>query len=464
MKKLISLTAVLALVACTQPQELDESNLPENVMITGTNPIINNQFTADPTARVFNDKLYLFPSHDIPSVVTHFDGSPWFSMADYHVFSSEDLTTWTDHGVIVTQEDVPWGNPTAYSMWAPDCIEKDGKYYFYFPNATKGRGFAVGVAIADKPEGPYEILPEPIKGINGIDPCVLKASDGNCYIFWGAGRCAKLADNMIELAEDNPVETMKWGDREFTNVGVNCLKGLPSRQAEGPFAFEYNGNYYLTYPYVRENTEVIGYAMSKNPMGPYEYKGIIMAEHENGCWTNHHSIVNYKGQWYFFYHHNAYSPNFDKNRSAQIEKLYFNEDGTIQEIKPTLRGVGPVKANRKVHIDRYSSIEGATIQYCDTTNYFQGWKTVFAKTGDKVCFNELDFGKKAPKSVTFYVKAPQGGKVVMTAGKTATLDIPATADWKEVTISMPYKAKGMQNLAVESASDTEMEIDWVRFK
>ena len=204
--------------------------------------------------------------------------------------------------------------------------------------------------------------------------------------------------------------------------------------------------------------------MSKNPMGPYEYKGIIMAEHENGCWTNHHSIVNYKGQWYFFYHHNAYSPNFDKNRSAQIEKLYFNEDGTIQEIKPTLRGVGPVKATQRVHIDRYSSIQGAAIQYCDTTNYFQGWKTVFAKAGDKVCFNELDFGRKAPKSVTFYVKAPQGGKVVMTAGKTATLDIPATAEWQEVTIAMPYKAKGMQNLSVESASDTEMEIDWVRFK
>ena len=143
---------------------------------------------------------------------------------------------------------------------------------------------------------------------------------------------------------------------------------------------------------------------------------------------------------------------------------YFNEDGTIQEIKPTLRGVGPVKATQRVHIDRYSSIQGADIQYCDTTNYFQGWKTVFAKAGDKVCFNELDFGRKAPKSVTFYVKAPQGGKVVMTAGKTATFDIPATAEWQEVTIPMPYKAKGMQNLSVESASDTEMEIDWVRFK
>jgi hypothetical protein len=269
---------------------------------------------------------------------------------------------------------------------------------------------------------------------------------------------------MIELAEDNPVEVMKWGDREFKNVGVNCLKGLPSRQAEGPFAFEYNGNYYLTYPYVREDTEVIGYAMAKDPMGPYEYKGIIMAEHANKCWTNHHSIVNYKGQWYFFYHRNDYSPDFDKSRSARIEKLYFNEDGTIQEIFPTERGVGPVKASMKVNIDRYSTIEGATIEYLNTENYFEGWKTVFAKTGDKVVFNELNFGKKAPKTVTFCVKAPQGGKLAVTAGKTAEFEIPASADWTEVTLPMPVKVKGMKNLAVEAVADGVVEVDWVQFK
>ena len=462
MKKLLVIAAVFGLAACAAPQ--DETNLPDNVMVTGTNPIISNQFAADPTARVFNGKIYMFPSHDIPPVIIRPDGTKWFSMEDYHVFSSEDLTTWTDHGMIVHQKDVPWGNPTAYSMWAPDCIEKDGKYYFYFPNAQKNGGFAVGVAVADKPEGPYEILPEPIKGINGIDPCVLKASDGNNYIFWGAGRCAKLADNMIELAEDNPTEVMKWGEREFVNVGVNCLKGLPSRQAEGPFAFEYNGNYYLTYPYVRHNTEVIGYAMSKNPMGPYEYKGIIMAEHENGCWTNHHSIVNYKGQWYFFYHHNDYSPDFDKNRSARIEKLYFNADGTIQEIKPTERGVGPINATMKVQIDRYSCINGAAIEYLDTTDYFKGWKTVFAKEGDKVCFRELNFGKKAPKTVTFYAKAPQGAKVAVTAGETAEFEIPAAADWTEVTLPMPVKVKGMQDLKVEALTAAPLEIDWVQFK
>ena len=117
------------------------------------------------------------------------------------------------------------------------------------------------------------------------------STHGNAYIFWGAGRCAKLKPNMKELADDTPKEKVKFRDREFEMYGVNCLKGLPSRQAEGPFAFEANGWYYLTYPYVRENTEVLGYAMSKNPMGPYEYKGIIMPEHENGCWTNHHSII-----------------------------------------------------------------------------------------------------------------------------------------------------------------------------
>ena len=116
MKKIVLFASVLMAVACVQEQN------DENVIVTGTNPIITNQFTADPTARVFEDKIYLYPSHDIPSVITHFDGSAWFSMEDYHVFSSEDLTTWTDHGVIVRQEDVPWGKKDAYSMWVENII------------------------------------------------------------------------------------------------------------------------------------------------------------------------------------------------------------------------------------------------------------------------------------------------------------------------------------------------------
>ena len=118
----------------------------------------------------------------------------------------------------------------------------------------------------------------------------------------------------------------------------------------------------------------------------------------------------------------------------------------------------------KVQIDRYSTLEGAAVEYLDTTDYFKGWKTVFAKTGDKVVFNELNFGKKAPKNVTFYVKAPQGGKLAVTAGKTAEFEIPAAADWTEVTLPMPVKVKGMQNLAVEAVADGVVEVDWVQFK
>ena len=169
------------------------------------NPIIRDQFTADPTARVFNNKVYLYPSHDI--VPPAGQRQDWFCMEDYHVFSSENLTDWTDHGVIVTQNKVPWVKPNSYSMWAPDCVYKDGKYYFYFPsNPASGMGFGIGVAVADSPEGPFIPEPEPIKGINGIDPCVLLASDGNAYIFWGAGRCAKLKPNMKELADDTPTK------------------------------------------------------------------------------------------------------------------------------------------------------------------------------------------------------------------------------------------------------------------
>lgn len=450
------------------------------------NPVISGQFTADPTARVFNNKVYMYPSHDIfPPEGTRQD---WFSMEDYHVFSSEDLVNWQDHGVIVTQNKVPWVRPNSYSMWAPDCVYRNGKYYFYFPSApAKGGGFGVGVAIADNPEGPFIPEPEPIKGINGIDPCVLLASDGNAYIFWGAGRCAKLKDNMKELADDNPKEVIKWGNREMEMVGVNCLKDLPNRQAEGPFAFEYNGNYYLTYPYVRENTEVLAYAMSKNPMGPYEYKGIIMAEHANGCWTNHHSIVNYKDQWYLFYHHNAYSPKDDKRRSAQIEKLYFNADGTIQEVKPTLRGVGINQANSRIDVDRYSAAaNGVELAYLDTTNTFRGWEVKLPKKGAWLTYNDVDFSNISGKAyMTANVKADKNTKIVIRennkSGKViATLKLQVEPEggnnggmmmrrrsyvgqWHAVTAQLSYIPKGVTNLYI-SCEGEGASIDWLQFK
>jgi hypothetical protein len=462
------------------------------LIVSAQNPVIRDQFSADPTARVFNNKVYLYPSHDIkPPVGQRQD---WFCMEDYHVFSSENLTDWTDHGVIVTQNKVPWVRPDSYSMWAPDCIYRNGKYYFYFPSTPAGgmRGFGVGVAIADSPEGPFIPEPEPIKGINGIDPCVLQASDGNAYIFWGAGRCAKLKPNMKELADDTPKEKVKWGEREFEMMGVNCLKDLPNRQAEGPFAFEANGWYYLTYPYVRENTEVLGYAMSKNPMGPYEYKGLIMAEHANGCWTNHHSIVNYKGQWYLFYHNNFFSPNDDKRRSVQIEKLYFNADGTIQEVKPTMRGVGINKATEKIQIDRYSSAaDGVTNEYVDTTRAFAGGCATMPVKGSWIKYDDVDFScltdgyvylsAKASDDTEFCIREGSAkGKVIARFKMTVRPPEPPAGaaanpmmmrfnrdlrnQWLTQTATLEYTPKGVTNLVITNEGDGALSIDWVQFK
>ena len=449
--------------------------------VMAQNPIIRDQFTADPTARVFNNKVYLYPSHDIfPPEGQRQD---WFCMEDYHVFSSENLTDWTDHGVIVTQNKVPWVRPDSYSMWAPDCVERNGKYYFYFPSAPKaGGGFAIGVAVADRPEGPFIPEAEPIKGINGIDPCVLQASDGNAYIFWGNGRCAKLKPNMKELADDTPKEKVKFRDREFEMYGVNCLKDLPNRQAEGPFAFEYNGNYYLTYPYVREKTEVLGYAMSKNPMGPYEYKGLIMAEQPNGCWTNHHSIINYKGQWYLFYHHNYLSPNDDKRRSACIEKLYFNSDGTIKEVKQTMRGVGINQATEKIEIDRYSTASAdVTTELIDTVNTFRSYQATLPVKGSWLQYNDVDFSgventaylivnAKAAGNTEFCIREKTAkGKLIARIPMNVVSQMgqfrrDQSNQWLTQTVALQYVPKGVTDLVVTCEGDAAVSVNWVQFK
>lgn len=421
------------------------------------NPIIHHQFSADPTARVFDGRIYLFPSHDIISPVE--PEKKWFSMADYHVFSSDNLTDWTDHGVILSQEQVPWGNPTAYSMWAPDCVEKDGKYYFFFPDAPKpldtdkdgrSRGFGVGVAVADHPYGPYRPEPNNIKGIAGIDPCVLQASNGENVIFWGGGglRMARLKDNLTELADEelqNPVE----GPHGMKLYG-HAVEGLPEGFKEGPFAFERDGRFYLTYPWVRKEngTECLAYAMSDKPMGPYEYKGIIMQEHENGCWTNHHSIVEYKGQWYLFYHHNDYSPGFDKNRAVCADSLFFNPDGTIQEVKPTLRGIGVTDARTQVQMDRYSSIGGgATIEYNDTTDCFRGWKTRLPENG-WVSYSNVQMPEG---EYTVWVNKPGFW------GRAEIVDIRKTT----LELKVNKLPNGLHELVLTNKGKAPVEVDWI---
>jgi hypothetical protein len=425
------------------------------------NPFITDQYTADPSARVFGDRVYVYPSHDI--LATKGRGRvDWFCMEDYHVFSSSNLTDWTDHGVIVSQDKVAWGDPEAYSMWAPDCIYRNGKYYFYFPDIIRdtlkyGRGFSVGVAIADAPEGPYAPLPEPIKGVHGIDPNVFIDKDGQAYLYWALGNlyAASLKENMTELASEPMI-----------------LEELPEEGLkEGPYLFEREGTYYLTYPHVQNKTERLEYATSDNPLGPFKFAGVIMDESPTGCWTNHQSIISFKDQWYLFYHHNDFSPNFDKNRSMRIDSLFFNADGTIRKVIPTLRGVGITKATKRIQPDRYSatSENGTSIAFLDSLDRFKGWKTILEGNSAWVRYNSIDFGSQKLSLVQVKALSSAGGVLELRLDQPngpmiAEVRVPKEGEWAVQEAALFSFSPGIHHLFITPKENSSMEIDWVRFK
>ena len=422
------------------------------------NPIINSAYCADPSAHVFNGRVYVYPSHDIPAPYDY-SRKDWFCMADYHVYSSDNLVDWVDHGVIVDQNYVPWVNRHSYSMWAPDCNVKDGKYYFYFPADNR-----IGLATADTPYGPFRCETEPIQGAGGIDPCIFIDDDGACYLIWsGQGmRIAKLKDNMKEF--DGEAKTIQ---HDTPNRGLK----------EGPFMFKRNGIYYFTFPWVDENHECLCYCTGDSPWGPFKYQGKIMEQNPQ-CWTNHHSVIEFKGKWYLFYHHNDYSPNFDKNRSVCIDELTFNEDGSINLVTPTKRGVGVTKATSKIELDRYSKIADqnhAWIEFLRTESPFEGWKTVFRNNDSSrnpiwVEYDRVDFGEKPLDSVLVRVQSNVGGRVEIHADSLegpviAVVDIPGKGggEWQEIKSPVTSQLKGTHDLVVNMRSGLLMYIDWIKF-
>lgn len=422
-----------------------------------TNPLIMDQFTADPTARVFDGKIYVYPSHDIKEPPGYTGRPDWFVMEDYHVFSSENLTDWKDHGVILTQTGVEWVNPTSYAMWAPDCVYKDGKYYFYFPAMARSGGMRIGVAVSDTPEGPFKPAASYIEGVRGIDPNVLIDKDGTAYLYWSADRIfvARLKPNMMEI-EGEPL----------------VIDNLPKKGLqEGPFTFERNGTYYLTYPHVENKIERLEYATSTSPMGPFKWAGVILDESASGCWTVHHSLVDYQGQWYLFYHDRDLSPDFDKNRSARADRLFFNADGTIQKVIPTLRGVGRVAATSQIQIDRYSAIsdEGVAISYLDESNTHAGWKTTFNAAGAWVRFNEVQFNGGSGEMIEVRGRSSGGSTLEIRLDRRdgpviGRLQIGPGSDWKTTSVSAARLPAGVHDLFVTQAGVGSVEVDWVSFR
>ena len=419
--------------------------------VLAQNPLVLDQFTADPTARVFEGIIYVYPSHDIPASPGR-GRANWFVMEDYHVFSSENLTEWTDHGVILTQTDVPWLQRESFDMWAPDCVTRNGKYYFYFPT-----GGTIGVAIADRPYGPFKPEEQPITGVRGIDPCVLIDKDGTAYLYYSLNAIfvAKLKANMVEL------------DSEVLRIPNLPTKGL----VEGPFVFERNGIYYLTYPHEVDGAERLEYATGSSPMGPFEQKGVIMDKSPSGCWTNHHSIVEYKGQWYLFYHDQDLSPDFDKNRAMKADYLFFNEDGTIRKVVPTHRGVGISSASKEIQIDRYSTVspDGVSVAFVDPGHKEKGWKAIMTGPDAWVQYNRVDFGAQKLDAVVANALSPTGGSIEIRIDRAdgplvAQVEIPDKTDWTATNATLLQSPSGIHDLLVILRDAKNVEIDWVKFE
>jgi beta-xylosidase len=288
-------------------------------------------YTADPSARVFNDTLYVYPSHDE-------DTATWFYMKDWHVFSTTDMKHWKDHGVAFSLDKTKWAKKMA---WAPDCAFRNGKYYFYYPTDQN----YIGVAVGDRPYGPFSDplgkplitrqTPGVVNNRDLIDPTIFIDDDNTPYLIFGQNdvNIVKLNDDMISFSDT-----------------VRIIKGV-NHFFEADWMHKYKGKYYISY----SGDGKILYGISDSPYGPFEFKGTILAEVNSG--TNHHSIVEFKGQWYLFYHTaDLYFKNYpnansalgwDKGihyfrRSICADYLYYNPDGTIKQVIPTKQGVSKI--------------------------------------------------------------------------------------------------------------------------
>ena len=313
-------------------------------------PLINDLYSADPSAHVFNGKLYIYPSHDEDIEVEDNDNGDQYAMRDYHVYEMTDTETYPkDCGCIFTLEDIPWASK---QLWAPDCAEKDGKYYFFFPARDKEGMFRIGVAIGDSPTGPFKPEKEYIKGSYSIDPCIFPDTDGKFYLTFGGlwgGQLDQYKDNKwskdnkepkgsepakmpkIALMKDNLLEFAEE-PRDLVIVdenGKELTGGDEERRFfEDPWLFKKGDTYYFTYS--TGTTHFICYSTSKNVYGPYTYRGVVLTPVLG--WTTHHSILEFKGKWYLFYHDCERSKGISYKRNVKFCSLEFNEDGTIKTI------------------------------------------------------------------------------------------------------------------------------------
>ncbi|WP_149194607.1 glycoside hydrolase family 43 protein [Luteimonas suaedae] len=315
-------------------------------------PLLTHIYIADPSAHVFEGRIYIYASHDIDAGAAFNDDGSHFGMEDYHVLRMDSPEgAAMDCGVALHVKNVPWAER---QMWAPDAACRDGKYYLYFPAKDADGIFRIGVAVGDRPDGPFTAEPEPIEGGYSIDPGVFADDDGEHYMYFGGiwgGQLQNYRDNVYDATFDEPaddepalgprVARLDEGMKQFGEASREILildeAGRPLRAGdharryfEGPWVHKHEGRYYLSYS--TGNTHFLCYAVGDNPYGPFTYRGKVMTPVVG--WTTHHSICEFQGRSYLFYHDALLSGGVTHLRSVKVTELHYDDEGRIVTIHP----------------------------------------------------------------------------------------------------------------------------------
>jgi arabinoxylan arabinofuranohydrolase len=425
------------------------------------NPILSQRYSADPNALVYDGRVYVYCSDD-----EHNRGS--YALPDYTLISSDDMVNWTDHGIIFkAARDTTW----ATRAFAPACIERNGKFYLYFPDG----GDAIGVAVADRPEGPFvDTLNRPLitKTMPNcqvewcFDPCVF-IDNGQAYLVFGGGK-----------NEQSPIgknfRIIKLNDDMISTRGEAVTLDTPG-SFEGPFVHSHDGNYYLSYP--ERKGHHIGYIMSSNPMfTDAEYKGIVLrnpmldGKNINGNNNSHESIVQFEGEWYMFYHDRRISGGKPYFRNVCVDRLTYNEDGTMQRVQVTHESVPQIKP-----LNPYEIVQAETIDHQEGIEVESlpagGCMVSDISDGDWIRISGVDFESGAASvevraaaegaggSIEFRLDAPDGVLV-------GTCKIETTGDWSnwKTFSGSIHQCEGMHDLCMIYRGHGEpFRLDRIRF-
>ncbi|MCM1489835.1 MAG: glycoside hydrolase family 43 protein [Muribaculum sp.] len=403
--------------------------------MSADNPIVQTCFTTDPAPMVHGDRLYVYTGHDE-------NGADFFWMQEWRVYSTEDMVNWTDHGSPLAIEDFSWGDDRA---WAPQCIERNGKFYFYVPLHSKLSGaMAIGVAVSDSPTGPFkDAIGKPLADGNWayIDPTVFIDDDGQAYLYWGNPEIyyVKLNEDMISFKGDvRKLDMTVEGFGKGRMVEMEPGKDYRTTYTEGPWIQKRNGKYQMIYA-AGGIPEHIAYSESDTPVGPWKYKGIIMNQTDStNSFTNHPGVMDFKGKSYFFYHTGNLPGGGGFARSVAVEPFEYNPDGSFPEIVPSKAGapaIGYLDPYRRVEAETMASGKGVTTE----PNSEMGVYVSDIHNGDYIKLANVNFMSGGPRRFGASVaSALRGGSLEVRMDSVegplvAKIDVPSTGGWENWT-------------------------------